>query len=292
MRNLVKFAWRATVRATGHDQFGVAKGVAYSALMTLFPAALLVASVLASMHGALGFVRGVVTALGRILPPGTSSAVLDYFNGTRPHTLRLIVSCFFLTLWTGTGVTASWMDGFRRAYELPENLWSMAKARVVSLELLLMAVLPLAFASVLVAFGRQIEMWMIFHSQHEYGPYILGVWAALRWMIAMLTSIAVITLIYHHGVPRTQPWHRVLPGAVLATVLWYLSTVIFGAYVLHFANYGEIYGSVGTAIALLAWLYMISLVVLVGAEFNALRYPRFPPQETMPVKTEEPPAVE
>jgi membrane protein len=51
--------------------------------------------------------------------------------------------------------------------------------------------------------------------------------------------------------------------------------VLFGTYIRHFAHYDQIYGSVGTAIALLVWLYLISLVVLVGAEFNALRHPRF-----------------
>jgi membrane protein len=57
--------------------------------------------------------------------------------------------------------------------------------------------------------------------------------------------------------------------------MWYVSTVLFGTYLRYFANYNEIYGSVGTAIALLVWLYLISFVVLVGAEFNSLRYPRY-----------------
>ena len=97
----------------------------------------------------------------------------------------------------------------------------------------------------------------------------------MRWIIAALTSVAVIALIYHHGVPRTQPWHRVLPGAALATVLWFVSTVLFGFYLRRFGNYDVIYGSVGTAIALLIWLYLVSMVVLIGAEFNALRFPRY-----------------
>jgi membrane protein len=110
---------------------------------------------------------------------------------------------------------------------------------------------------------------------HELTPYILGLWTAVRWIIAVLTSIAVIALVYHHGVPRTQPWHRVLPGAVVATLLWASVTVGFGWYLRNYANYDVIYGSVGTAIALLIWLYLVSMVVLIGAEFNAVRYPRF-----------------
>jgi membrane protein len=166
------------------------------------------------------------------------------------------------------------MEGFRKAYQLPKT-WGVLKERAIAFLLVLLAGVPMAFASFLVAFGNQIETWMIFHSGHEMGSYILGMWTALRWIIATLTSIAVIALIYHHGLPRTQPWHRVLPGAVLATVMWFCATVLFGSYLRHFADYNQIYGSVGTAIALLVWLYLISLVVLVGAEFNSLRYPRF-----------------
>ena len=132
----------------------------------------------------------------------------------------------------------------------------------------------MAFASFLVAFGLQIENWMIFHAGHELGPYILVVWTSVRWVIATITSISVIALIYHNGVPRTQPWHRVVPGATLASFMWFGSTVLFGWYIRNFAHYDVIYGSVGSAIALLIWLYLISMVVLVGAEFNALRYPR------------------
>lgn len=275
MLKFFKVFYGAFYRAFEHDQFAVAKGAAYSALLTLFPAVLLVASVLAASHTTLVFIREVMYALGRILPPGTSSSLLAYFEGERPRPVRIIFTTLFIVLWTGSGVMASWMDGFRRAYGMPQRTWTITQERYISFLLVLLAGIPMGFASFLVAFGNQIETWMIFHTGHEMGPYILGVWAAVRWMIAMLTSVAVIALIYHHGLPRTQPWHRVLPGAVLATAMWYIATVFFGAYIRHVANYSEIYGSVGTAIALLVWLYLISLVVLVGAEFNALRFPRY-----------------
>jgi len=75
-------------------------------------------------------------------------------------------------------------------------------------------------------------------------------------------------------VPRTQPWHSVLPGAVLATAMWLLSSALFGWYLQHYADYSVIYGSLGVGIALLVWMYLISLVVLIGAEFNAMLFPR------------------
>lgn len=261
-------------RTLEHDQFAVAKATAYSAILTLFPAVLLISSILSASHTTMGFIREISRAIGRILPEGTASSVLAYFQGRNPAPVRTIVTTGLLTLWTGSGVMISWMDGFRRAYEMPKS-WSLNRERAVSFMLVLMAGVPLAFASLLLAFGAQIEHWLIFHAVQDLDIYLLATWTVVRWMIAVITTIAVVALIYHNGLPRTQPWHRVLPGSVLATVLWFASTTIFGYYLRHFADYGVIYGSVGTAIALMIWLYLISLVVLIGAEFNALRYPRY-----------------
>jgi membrane protein len=262
--------WRAFL----HDAFAVGKGVAFSAIFTLFPAVLLVASVLSESHKTAAFVREIGHAVGRIFPEGTRSTVLQYFSGSKPASVKLLSVVAVTTLWTGSGVMISWMEGFRNAYQMPKT-WGVVKERLIAFLLVVLAGIPMVFASILLVFGNQIETWIVYHLGHELGPYVLGLWTALRWIIAALTSIAVIGLIYHHGVPRTQPWHRVLPGAALATVLWFASTMVFGFYLRHFANYDVIYGSVATAIALLIWLYIVSVVVLIGAEFNAVRYPRF-----------------
>ena len=95
-------------------------------------------------------------------------------------------------------------------------------------------------------------------------------WTATRWLIAILTSIAVIALIYHNAVPRTQPWHSVLPGAVLATAMWFVATAGFSWYLQRYADYSVVYGSLAAGIALLVWMYLISLIILVGAEWNAM----------------------
>jgi membrane protein len=261
-------------RAFQHDAFAIAKGAAFSAIITLFPAILMLASILSISRTTELLFREVSHAVGRILPEGTHSAVMQYFTGNKRISLQFLLTLIVITLWTGSGVMISWMEGFRNAYQMPK-IWGLVKERLIAILLVVLAGVPLVFASFLLVFGNQIEMWLIYRAGHEFGPYILGLWTALRWIIATLTSIAVIGLIYHHGVPRTQPWHRVLPGSVLATVLWFASTIVFGVYLRRFANYNVIYGSVATAIALLIWSFMVSMVILIGAEFNAVRYPRF-----------------
>lgn len=259
-------------RAFEHDAFGTAKASAYSSIFTFFPALLVLGSVLATLHRGEVYNREISYALGTILPAG-SSTVLAYLRGSAHRPVGLLISTSLLTIWSASGVIISWMDGFRRAYQLPKT-WGIIQERMIAISLVLMAGIPMTFSTILVAFGSRIEMRILFYIGHEFGPLILLAWGAIRWAIAIMTSIAVIQLIYHNAVPRTQPWHSVLPGAVLATFMWLLSTALFGWYLQHYADYSVIYGSLGVGIALLVWMYLISLVVLIGAEFNAMLFPR------------------
>ena len=267
-------------RAFEHDAFGTAKASAYSSLFTFFPALLVLGSVLATLSRGQVYLREISYALGTILPAG-SSTVLAYLRSSTDRPVGLLVSTSLLTVWSASGVIISWMDGFRRAYQLPKT-WGLVQERLIAISLVLMAGLPLTFATILVAFGSRIETRILFFIGHEFGPLILLLWGAIRWAIAIMTSIAVIQLIYHNAVPRTQPWHSVLPGAVLATAMWLISTALLGWYLQHYVDYSVIYGSLGVGIALLVWMYLISLVVLIGAEFNAMLFPRcltkVPPQ--------------
>jgi len=259
-------------RAFEHDAFGIAKASAYSSIFTFFPALLVLGSVVATINRGEVYLREISYALGTILPAGSSTA-LSYLRGSADRPVGLLITTSLLTIWSASGVIISWMDGFRRAYQLPKT-WGLVQERLIAISLVFMAGLPLSFATILVAFGSRIEMRILFLLGHEFGPLILLLWGAIRWSIAILTSIAVIQLIYHNAVPRTQPWHSVLPGAVLSTAMWLLSSALFGWYLQHYTDYSVIYGSLGVGIALLVWMYLISLVVLIGAEFNAMIYPR------------------
>src|ERR1700687_4988543 len=259
-------------RAFQHDAFSIAKASPYSSILTFFPALLIVGSMLATWRKGAPYLREITYALSRILPAGTTAA-MNFLRGAAQRPVGLLITASLITLWTASGVMISWMEGLRRCYELPK-IWGLVKERLISFLLVVFALIPMTFSTLLVAFGSKIETTILFYTAHEFSAYILLMWTCIRWLIATLTSIAVIALIYHNAVPRTQPWHSVIPGATLATGLWFSSTLLFGFYLKHYADYSIIYGSLGVAIALLVWMYMISLVVLVGAEFNAMLFPR------------------
>lgn len=267
-RILRQALWRAFV----HDAFATAKASAYSMILTFFPVLLIIGSALANWRKGAPYLREISYALGSILPAGGTTA-LGYLKGAAKHPVSMLITTSAITLWTASGVMISWMDGFRRCYELPKT-WGLVQERSIAFLLVVFALVPMTFATLLVAVGSKFETRLLPYIDPDFSVYVLLLWGAMRWLIATLTSIAVIALIYHHAVPRTQPWHSVMPGAMLATILWFSVTVGFRAYLLHFGDFATIYGSLGAAMALLVWMYMISLVILVGAEFNALLFPR------------------
>src|SRR5436305_15114943 len=183
-------------RAFQHDAFAVAKASAYSSILTFFPALLVVGSVLATSHKTEAYLREISYAVGRILPAGSGTA-LAYLKGSAQRPVGVLISASLLSLLTASGVMISWMEGFRRSYELPK-IWGLLKERLIAFSLVILAGTPLTFATVLVAFGSRIEARVIFHLNHEYSYLILFMWTVIRWLIAGLTSIAVIALMHHN----------------------------------------------------------------------------------------------
>ncbi len=82
--------------------------------------------------------------------------------------------------------------------------------------------------------------------------------------------ILALSVLYRFGPDRDQPrWQWVSWGAIIATALWMVASVLFSVYVAHFGNYNKTYGSMGAVIILLMWFFLTAYAVLIGAEFNA-----------------------
>src|ERR1700731_2628281 len=167
----------AVWRAFQHDAFSIAKASAYSSILTFFPALLVVGSVLATWRKGAPYMREITYALSRILPAGTSTA-LNFLRGAAQRPVGLLITASLLTLWTASGVMISWMEGFRRCYELPK-VWGLIKERLISFLLVIFALLPMTFATLLVAFGNKIETDILFYTAREFSPYILLMWAVI-----------------------------------------------------------------------------------------------------------------
>jgi membrane protein len=107
--------------------------------------------------------------------------------------------------------------------------------------------------------------------------FLGGLGEALKWLISIGSVVILIAtvmlglaIVYRYGPSREQPrWRWVSWGAVIATVLWVIGSVLFSVYVTRFGNYNETYGSVGAIVILLMWFLLSAYAVLIGAEVNA-----------------------
>jgi membrane protein len=292
---------RTALAAMQHDALTVAQATAYSAIVALFPGLIVAAAVVGLLPEWLPLRSPLAMFFDRVLPPNVSPILESYFAvGTAavhksPQTARALVSAAVVSLVGAASVMATLMEGFRRAHHLPLPRRSFWPRRRRALELVPLSLLPMTAASALVVFGHVLTLWMAskFGTGMRVPVYVLAL--GVRWSIALAGSVGIIAVIYHLGTDVTtqlsehltppdiepllrQPmqilrkqwsWKASLPGATLATLLWFVTTLVFGLYVTRFANYSRVYGSLGAAIALLFWLYIIALCVLIGAEFNA-----------------------
>lgn len=252
----------------------LARAGAYSALLCVFPIVLVTAAMFAYSPAAEMVRAELRTMLYQMFPADVPPLVLAYFQGQH-RSLRLVLSAATVFLLASNSVMTTLMEAMRRAYRLPAGGWSMGRKILVAFILTFLSFFPLALASIFVVFGHQIETWMTYQSTYDMRPFVLILARLVRWMLALTTSVTVLAIIYHMGTPRTQSWRRVLPGSALATALWFPSTLAFGWYVTRHAHYRQVYGSLGAAVALLIWLYIVLVSVMVGAEFNAQVYPKF-----------------
>src|SRR5579872_2205508 len=111
---------RSFWRAFEHGQFGMAKGAAYSSILTLFPALLTVASLLELSNQSGAIVRQISSAVGWVLPPGTNSIAITFFQRRR-HTTGILYSALGVTLLAADSVMISLMEGFRKAYGMKQS---------------------------------------------------------------------------------------------------------------------------------------------------------------------------
>ena len=261
----------ATVAAIGlykNNGFGIAKGVAYSALLAFFPVITTLATILVQAR-ADEVARTIAGLLYEVVPPGTEDVVRTLFvvHGTRPDWLLVVAT--LLATWAASGAMMSLMEGFRAVYHIPDSR-SFLKERGIAMILVFTSALPVLGASALIVFGERVERSI---TEWLGGTDLTGwVWLAgraLRYAAAFVSFVIVTIVMYYLGPNRKQKLRNVVPGAILATLLWLLTTIVFAWYVRNVANYNVLYGSVGAGLALLVWMYVLAIIALFGCEFNA-----------------------
>ncbi|HYP09002.1 MAG TPA: YihY/virulence factor BrkB family protein [Bryobacteraceae bacterium] len=264
---------RQTLVACYKDNIlGIAKGAAYSALLSFFPVLTSLTAILIQAN-AHAVSRNLSAIVFSVVPPGTEDIVRYNFTERGQRPLMLLVVAVLVSIWAASGVMMSLMEGFRAAYKIPEGrpFWPQ---RGMAALLVIVAALPVVIASALIVFGSRVELWILLRiGILEAGERLAGSVYLVSQIIRILTAVAAIVMgtsfLYYLGPNRPRRLRSVYPGAIVATALWWLATTLFGWYVRNIANYNVLYGSVGAVIALLVWMYLLSIIALFGCELNA-----------------------
>jgi membrane protein len=257
-----------------NNALSIAKGAAYSSLLSFFPIITTLAALLVQAR-ADDVSRTIASFLYEVVPPGTEDVVRTLFvvHGQRPP--YLVVVAVILAVWAASGAMMSLMEGFDGIYHVPSSR-NFIRERGMAILLVFVSFAPVLGASALIVSGTRAEhllvSWLGLAQQgSDARAWVVLVGQVLRYGIAYGSFVIVTGLIYYLGPNRKQKFHCVFPGAILATFLWLLATLAFAWYIRHVADYNVLYGSVGAGLALLVWMYVLAVITLFGCEFNAVR---------------------
>nr|WP_314072758.1 YihY/virulence factor BrkB family protein [uncultured Roseococcus sp.] len=259
--------WAQAYTVATSDQISlVAAGCAFYAMLALFPAI----SLCIAFYGVwfnLDTVEPQLEVLSRVLPPDSFELIAQRVHQLVAHPNQglgwgVVVSSA-IALWSASAGVRSLLGALNIAHGQHEQrhwLAFYATAIVITLCAILAVTIGLAF---LVALPTILTLLKF--------PFrdALLLRAASMGVLVCAVLLAIATL-YRFGPARRPKYYRVFSiGAVTATLLWLLASVVFSLYVSHFATYDATYGPLGAVIALLTWLYVSVYLVLLGAELDA-----------------------
>jgi membrane protein len=255
---------KRTAKEVKQDQVPLlAAGVAFYALLSLFPA--IIAAV--SIYGLVAdpqTVRDQIDQLAKQLSPETAAILTQQIRqvtSSAGGALGVATVIGILTaLWSASSGMKALITGVNLAYDETESR-KFVKLRGLAILLTLGSMVLLALAGATIG---------------GFPPIADDLPVALQWLVSILRFVLLAALVivglavlYRYAPDRDEPrWTWVSWGSVVATVVWVLASIGFSIYVNSFGNYNKTYGALAGIIILMFWLYLTAVIVLVGAELN------------------------
>lgn len=269
---------KATAREVAEDDIsGLASQIAYRLIFALPPLLIFfgaLSSVVARYTGVDVF-QNLLDLGGHALPTAIYQTVEMLLSEVRSEGGGGLASTgLIIALGSASSGVEVMMRAFNRAYGVTERRsfarrWLMAIGLTIGLSLMVIV------AFVLFVFGGHLGDWLA--GQAGLGAAFAQAWDIARWPAATLLFMLALAILYTVGPTIDTPFHLVTGGTVLATLLWVAASLGF-SYFLRVVNPGSAYGALGAAVVLLFFLYVTSLILLLGAELNAVLDQRFDPE--------------
>lgn len=246
-----------------------AGSVAFSFTVAMFPLLLFLLNIIPYI----GFffenvtTQNILLFIGEIIPPSiyleAESTIMDIVSKPRQSLLSL---GFFLALFLATNGVISLMSAFNAVYKTKENrnFW---KTRLIAVGIILVLVLTICGAVIIMIMGSsvlyKISEWEIVSSNLYY--YLL---AFFRFFILLAVFMIATAYIFRFAPAVHDKWKFFSTGSTTAGLLISASFYLFSFYLNNFATYNKLYGSIGTMLAVMLWLFITSLIILVCFEIN------------------------
>lgn len=241
------------------------QAVAFNMFLAFSPMILVVLGAVAGSAGFRQALQGIIERLRIVLPPGTLSILNNFLGRNSPQSWQWILLGLGGTLLAGTQMMKLLMEGFRRVYGDENHLGSVSR-HVRALLLLSATIVPSIFIVSLVVFGRTVRNRMLHISSM---PVLIRLtWSGLYIVVSLFIALIVLTVIYRVGRPGHHGLKDHLPGAQVATVLWWVVSIALGFY-LRTVPYSLIYGGLAVTIGLMLWMQLTATILLIGAAYNA-----------------------
>ncbi len=243
----------------------ISQAIAFNVFLAFFPTLLLAVGLTSRWIGTRTALLDSIRDFTEFLPPGSQGIVADFLSQRGPYIWKFALLGWLGSLLGGSQVMKLLMEGIHLIYNDEQRLGFLQR-QLRGLLLLLITMAPIVIAGILGVFGRPLRHWV----SGVLGTHILagGLWVIFFPLVAMMLALLALTFLYWVARPKEESLRDVLPGATLATLLWWLVNVLFGFYVRR-VPYSVVYGGLAAVIGLLIWMQISAVIVFLGAAWNA-----------------------
>lgn len=244
-----------------------ASSVAFSFFLAIFPFIIFIFTLIPYIPIE-NFQASLFELFKEIIPSNTFEAVESTIFDIvmRQNTGLLSVSFVLMFIFSTNGISAI-IDGFNSTWHnIETKTW--LQQRLVAIFLLLALSILVLISIILITTGGILIQWMQLNGwiQSEFTFVLLQV---VQWLIILLLTFLSISFLYYYAPAKRRTYRFFSPGSILATALLVAGTLVFNYYVANFSQYNALYGSIGTLIIFLMWLYFNAIILLIGFELNA-----------------------
>jgi membrane protein len=259
--SLIKLLWH---RIEEDDLNGLSAQLAYFFLLSLFPLLIVVFTLIPYIPiphpDMLGMIKGFAPADTMKLIEKNVNDVISHRNG------GLLSFGIIGTIWSASNGINAIVRAFNKAYNVKESR-SFIVSRGMAILLTFGMIFVFILAIIIPIFGKEIGVFLF--SQLGYTSQFLKLWNMLSWLVSAIILFLIFTVLYWIAPNVKLRCKSAFPGAAFATVGWIISSLGLSVYVGKISNYSLTYGSIGTIIVLMIWLYISAFIIILGGEINA-----------------------